>query len=81
MKRGIYILAFIIIGFLVGGTSFAWGSWQYAESEAETTSSSTTYVTQVQEIAASAGNYLILASWELGINDTAAFVLSRTWAR
>lgn len=77
MKRGILILAFVIIGFLGWGTSFAWGSWQYAESETETTTTSTSYVTKVQEAATSSGTYLILASWELGINDTAAFVLSR----
>ena len=77
MKRGILILAFIIIGFLVWGTSFAWGSWQYAESEVETTTTSTSYVTKVQQVANSSGTYLILAAWELGINDTTAFVLSR----
>ena len=77
MKRGIFILAFITIGFLLWGNSSAWCSWQYAESGAETTATSTAYVTKVQEMAASSGNYLILASWELGINDTAAFVLSR----
>ena len=78
MKRGTFILALIIIfGFLAWGTSSAWGSWQYAESETETTTSSTAYVTKVQELAASGGDYLILASWELGINDTAAFALAR----
>jgi len=77
MKRGIFILTFVFIGFLSAVVSPAWGSWQYVESETETTTTSTSYVTKVQTVVASSGYHLIMASWELGINDTASFALCR----
>ncbi|MCK4428683.1 MAG: hypothetical protein KAW16_09385, partial [candidate division Zixibacteria bacterium] len=77
MKRKIFIITFLLFGFLFSRVCPAFGNWQYVESDAETTTTSTSWVTKVQSVSDSDGSHLIFAGWEMGNSGDTSFALAR----
>jgi hypothetical protein len=77
MKRKFFILVFLVFGLLFIRICPALGNWQYGESEAETTTTSTSWVTKVSLISNSGGYHLMLAGWEMGNSGDTSYALTR----
>jgi hypothetical protein len=80
MKKKFLILTFILFGLLLTMVCPTFASWQYVESEGESTTSSTSYQTKVKLVSDTTGYHLIALSWEIGNINASDFAQARvTW--
>ena len=74
MKRGFFVFLTIVVTCLLVGESSALAAWEYAESEAETTTTSTSFVTKSELVSTSGGTCLILASKEMKPDEAFTYI-------
>ena len=77
MKRGIFVFLIVVVICLLPGASSALATWQYVESEGESTTSSTTYQTKTRLVSDTSGYHLIIASWEIGHTGATDYAQAR----